>query len=204
MAERRFEYKDGKSAKFWTIRLEGASHTVNYGRIGTDGQTKTKEFVNPEKAQASHDKLISQKVKKGYREVGVVAREVADPVSEVKALWSRIDDWFKVNRPRYHVALNPGASQKRIQQLESVLGLSVPAEVKVSLGIHDGQESAGPGVIGGLELLCCDRIEREWKMFQKMLKDEPELQWDDDPGDGAGQTAVVEPWLGPLVGQRRG
>jgi hypothetical protein len=29
---RRFEFRDGKSAKFWTIALEGRSFTVSYGK----------------------------------------------------------------------------------------------------------------------------------------------------------------------------
>ncbi len=70
MAEPRlFEFRDGKSDKFWEITLSGSSHTVRYGRVGTDGQSSTKDFSDPDKAQASHDKLIAQKLKKGYTEV---------------------------------------------------------------------------------------------------------------------------------------
>ena len=66
---RLFEYRDGRSDKFWEIRLEGTSHTVRYGRVGTDGQTVTKEFATDEKALASCEKLIRQKEAKGYKEV---------------------------------------------------------------------------------------------------------------------------------------
>ncbi len=70
---RRFEFFDGRSAKFWVIELDGNSHTVTYGRTGTDGQTKTKEFADHAKARASYEKLISQKTGKGYTEVGAQA-----------------------------------------------------------------------------------------------------------------------------------
>ena len=66
---RRFEYFDDKSAKFWIVELDGLSHTVTYGRTGTDGQVKTKEFADHAKAQASYEKLIKQKTAKGYVEV---------------------------------------------------------------------------------------------------------------------------------------
>lgn len=66
---RMFELKEGTSDKFWEISLEGQSHTVRYGRVGTDGQSKTKEFDSAEKALASCEKLIRQKTGKGYREV---------------------------------------------------------------------------------------------------------------------------------------
>lgn len=69
MSMRRFEYKDEKSNKFWEIKVEGESHTVRYGRIGSNGQTKTKEFDSAEDAEEDAAKLIKSKVKKGYEEV---------------------------------------------------------------------------------------------------------------------------------------
>ncbi|MCR9201550.1 MAG: WGR domain-containing protein [Planctomycetaceae bacterium] len=66
---RLFELKEGTSDKFWEISLDGTSHTVRYGRVGTDGQSKTKDFETEQKAQASCEKLIKQKTGKGYREV---------------------------------------------------------------------------------------------------------------------------------------
>jgi uncharacterized protein (TIGR02996 family) len=68
IAARLFEFHEGASDKFWIIELAGDSHTVRYGRQGTDGQTKTKEFGSPDEARKSYDKLIAQKVKKGYVE----------------------------------------------------------------------------------------------------------------------------------------
>ena len=60
--ERKLIFMDANSSKFWNIVLEGNSHTVNYGRTGTDGQTKTKEFDDAQKAQASFEKLVKQKI----------------------------------------------------------------------------------------------------------------------------------------------
>lgn len=85
----RLEYKDEKSSKFWEVSVEGDSHTVRYGRIGSDGQTKTKSFDSAEDAQAAADKLMKAKLKKGYEEVAAeggagtrrrVAREPARAV----------------------------------------------------------------------------------------------------------------------------
>ena len=61
-----FEFKDGGSSKFWEITLDGASHTVRFGKIGTDGQTSQKTFKNPGEARADHAKLVAEKTKKGY------------------------------------------------------------------------------------------------------------------------------------------
>lgn len=69
MGQRRFEYTDARSHKFWSIRLDGCSYTVQYGRIGTVGQTQCKQFGTEAEAQRSYEKLIDEKLRKGYVEV---------------------------------------------------------------------------------------------------------------------------------------
>ncbi len=59
-------YSDEKSNKFWRAKTDGADFTVNYGRVGTDGQTKTKDLGSADKATAELDKVAAQKRKKGY------------------------------------------------------------------------------------------------------------------------------------------
>lgn len=66
MPQRKLQFDDAKSQKFWTIKLTGSSHTVNFGRIGTSGQSRTKEFASKQEAKSSYDKLIEQKLAKGY------------------------------------------------------------------------------------------------------------------------------------------
>ena len=68
MSRREFELIDGTSRKFWSIELDDKAHTVQFGRIGTAGQTRRKEFDTSAEARASYDKLIAEKVKKGYVE----------------------------------------------------------------------------------------------------------------------------------------
>ena len=65
---RTFSLVEGTSDKFWNIDVAGDSVTVNYGRTGTKGQTKTTRYDSAEKAQLEADKLIASKVKKGYVE----------------------------------------------------------------------------------------------------------------------------------------
>ena len=66
--KKHLEYKDEKSHKFWEIEVAGTQFTVTYGRVGTDGTSKTKEFDTEEKTQKEADKIIAQKIKKGYKE----------------------------------------------------------------------------------------------------------------------------------------
>ena len=69
-AARRFELVEGSSSKFWEVAHDGCSVTVRYGRIGSDGQAKTKDFPSEEQARRHADGLIEEKVAKGYRESG--------------------------------------------------------------------------------------------------------------------------------------
>lgn len=69
-ASRRFELVEGSSSKFWEVARNGCAVTVRYGRIGTDGQAKTKEFPTEDQASRHADGLIEEKVAKGYRASG--------------------------------------------------------------------------------------------------------------------------------------
>ena len=66
--KRTFIYADDKSNKFWTIEVNGNSYTANYGKVGTDGQTQTKEFADEAACQAAAGKVITEKTRKGYVE----------------------------------------------------------------------------------------------------------------------------------------
>ncbi len=65
---RTFQFSDAKSHKFWNIEVTGTSFTVTYGKIGTNGQSQSKTFATPEKAQSEADKLVREKTGKGYVE----------------------------------------------------------------------------------------------------------------------------------------
>lgn len=67
--KRRFESQEGNSNKFWEITVTGTQHTVHFGRIGSNGQSQAKQFATPAAAQNDADRLISEKQRKGYREI---------------------------------------------------------------------------------------------------------------------------------------
>lgn len=60
------EFVEGISSKFWQIEVRGDSHTVLYGRIGTEGREVVKTFTSPQEAASDAKKLIDSKIKKGY------------------------------------------------------------------------------------------------------------------------------------------
>jgi predicted DNA-binding WGR domain protein len=81
MTRKEFHFIDGSSKKFWAIQIEGNSLIVHYGRIGASGQTQEKSFATTEAARREHDKLIAEKSKKGYVEVGAGASTAVAPIS---------------------------------------------------------------------------------------------------------------------------
>jgi predicted DNA-binding WGR domain protein len=65
---RTFEYKDAKSAKFWEVTTEHLLCTVRFGKIDTAGQSQSKHFPDNEAAEQHGEKLIAEKLRKGYTE----------------------------------------------------------------------------------------------------------------------------------------
>jgi uncharacterized protein (TIGR02996 family) len=65
---RTFVFTDAKSNKFWHIDLHGDRFTVTFGKLGSKGQTQLKEFPDAAAARKAHDKLVAEKLAKGYVE----------------------------------------------------------------------------------------------------------------------------------------
>ncbi|WP_372366635.1 WGR domain-containing protein [Candidatus Uabimicrobium sp. HlEnr_7] len=55
--------------KFWNIAVNNTSQIVHYGSVGKKGQKKEKQFTSSEQVVTSIEKLIQQKIAKGYIEI---------------------------------------------------------------------------------------------------------------------------------------
>ncbi|MDP2341048.1 MAG: DNA ligase [Deltaproteobacteria bacterium] len=62
----RFVCTEGGSQKFWEVTVDGAAHTVRFGKVSTPGQERTKTFASAAAARDDADKLIKDKTGKGY------------------------------------------------------------------------------------------------------------------------------------------
>ncbi len=71
-------FSEGNSNKFWRARVEGSTLYVNYGRIGSDGQTQVKQLASAAAAEGELAKLEKEKRKKGYEEAS------GDPSAKVE------------------------------------------------------------------------------------------------------------------------
>jgi predicted DNA-binding WGR domain protein len=66
---RSLQFQQGDSRKFWRAAVRGTELSVSYGRIGSNGQTLLKQFDTPERAAREMEKLVDEKLRKGYLEV---------------------------------------------------------------------------------------------------------------------------------------
>src|SRR5262249_28631259 len=67
-ARRRFEFVEGTSNKFWEVWVDGTNLYTQYGRIGSAGQTTVKNYPDEAAARKAMEKIIGEKVGKGYIE----------------------------------------------------------------------------------------------------------------------------------------
>ncbi len=68
--KRYFECTEDGAAKFWEIWMDANDVTTRWGKIGTNGQQKTKSFATEDKARAEYEKMLAEKTGKGYVEKG--------------------------------------------------------------------------------------------------------------------------------------
>jgi len=61
-------YQDGSSHKFWNLEQIAEQLLVHYGKAGAAGQRQTKQLASVEAATHEADKLVREKLRKGYQE----------------------------------------------------------------------------------------------------------------------------------------
>lgn len=99
---RRFHFSEGTSNKFWEVKVDGEQQLVRYGKLGTAGQEKEKDFESAAEAKADTKKLIAEKVGKGYVEVGGAPKVPVNPELEAAIVaspddaktWGVFADWL--------------------------------------------------------------------------------------------------------------
>ena len=99
---RNYINQTGDSNKFWTIEQFHNKYLVQWGKIGTDGRSNEKEFETTDECSKEIDKLIKQKINKGYIEtfdlVNIPDKQISDykPMNE-EVFWEIIEsfNWKK-------------------------------------------------------------------------------------------------------------
>jgi len=67
--KRTFINRDQLSDKFWNVETSGNTQRVTFGKTGTKGRETVKEYASEQECIQETEKLIAQKLKKGYFEI---------------------------------------------------------------------------------------------------------------------------------------
>jgi uncharacterized protein (TIGR02996 family) len=149
---RRFEFVEGSSNKFWEVKVEGEQQIVRFGKIGTAGQVKEKDFDSAGEAKADTKKLIAEKTGKGYVEVGVSKAPSNPALEEAIALdqdepknWRVFADWLIEQGEPWGEVIARAVQGKPDKAKQS-------ATAKELLGDLEGDITWANGVISELDL----------------------------------------------------
>ncbi len=129
---RTFVYADEKSNKFWNIEMRGKSFAVTFGRVGTAGQTQVKELADEAKALREHDKLVAEKLKKGYRETTAKAAPPSPLTAALEAALVESPDDLAAHSAYADYLAEQGDPRGELIQIQLALedGSRKPAERK--------------------------------------------------------------------------
>jgi predicted DNA-binding WGR domain protein len=138
---------EDKSKKFWRARKEGTDLYVNWGRIGTEGQTQLKELSSVAECEKEYSKLVAQKRGKGYIDEGGGApaddRRSGAPAKKIPPApkGDFIDLSLDANGRKVDVRLSLEGSSLRTTVVEQFANAGA---VKAALGrIKDALEAEG-------------------------------------------------------------
>jgi predicted DNA-binding WGR domain protein len=110
---RRWELVGAGSAEFWEVDRDGSDVTVRYGRLGSAGRSRTTSFASAAAASAQVVKLVAEKEKKGYLELGAApATPVEQQVEPGPPVFTMPASWHP------HVHVRRGGRVRRAEVVE--------------------------------------------------------------------------------------
>lgn len=123
--KRHLKYFEGSSDKFWQIEAIGQQFTVVYGKNGTSGTSQTKTFDTAEECLKIAEKLVAEKLKKGYSEDGAATVASTNAVGRSQtrqkvALQEILDEYDQLIKNRNLDGLLPFLKAKSSGHLEGL------------------------------------------------------------------------------------
>lgn len=122
---RTFVNQEGSSNKFWTVEQTGTAYTATWGKIGTRGRELTKSFASDDACQNEVEKLIREKLSKGYVEVADVTKLQPKPTPDVGPMnedvfWEMIAsfNWSKTGND--DAVLRPAVNRLAAMPIEDI------------------------------------------------------------------------------------
>ncbi len=182
-------YKDDKSNKFWEINSDSNSFTVRYGKIDTEGVTHTKTFDSEEKCLKEADKLLNEKLKKGYVETTQFENKKNAP-TELKTIFEnwKTEICKKINIQNQCYNLIEGVTDEQIANdkiIDEENNITIPDELIALYKIYNVEYtpvtsafSFTPENSGWYRLIPFEDISEHWEGIQ-------DLQFEDSLEEGS-------------------
>ena len=142
---RYFTFVEGNSSKFWEIFVNGKVITTRWGRIGSEGQTKTEMCATRNVAINTSTKYCISKIRKGY--VETTYRGKQPPVSPKTSPQSPSSSSNVGGKTSYKVYGKYGDSPKHTRVKGTVY--APPGVSKTSVG---GTYNVKPNTKGGVDV----------------------------------------------------
>jgi len=202
-AKRMFEFVSGNSSKFWEVWIDGVEVCTRYGRIGSAGRSTRKAESNIDKAKELYEKLITEKSRNGYTEMGkspashvkkALTKKRAPaarkgPAVDIGALIQKVE----AKAEAVGVKLPRGAKKTDIAKAEKAMGVRLPDEVCAFYLCHDG--GGDTYFVENRELLSLRRMVGEWKIWKELF-DKGEFDEENAHGTKGVQTVWWIPeWI---------
>ncbi|MGW4186325.1 SMI1/KNR4 family protein [Streptomyces albidoflavus] len=111
----------------------------------------------------------------------------------VRAAWGRIDAWLRKRGPDSYARLAPPAEPGAVAvaAAEAALHMRFPAELRASLGCHDG--AGGEGVLPVKPPLSAAGIVRYWTRWMELTEEEREFGDPEEEGEPSWHPRWI-PW----------
>ena len=99
------------------------------------------------------------------------AASVPSDEKTMERLWHKYRQWLGVHFKEGIDALNVGASEEQLSQLEASIGKKLPNDYRDWLKIHNGQADDSVGLLYSNEFLSTSRLVSEWQVMNQLLDD---------------------------------
>lgn len=162
------EYNGNESGRSFNMRRRANQGGVSGSRVHLNGGDEFgDEEMNLGAVEEEEDEI-------NIDEFGNMDKE---GVSEALLAWRHIESWTAKHNPDLNATLGDPCTHNDITHAEEDLAVTLPAAVRVSLRIHDGQEdlesmTGVSGLIYGLQLMTLDQIvemTEKWRSVAKNL-----------------------------------
>ena len=192
MTKQYYELTNDKSTKFWEVEQQDSTVHLRWGKIGANGQSKTKELNSKEDAVKEVEKLIKQKTKKGYVVADALPFYQEDKgkikisISNLKKKLSRYKSYCKSN--------NIKITKKIKKNIDSVDKLCKLADKLSNCSDLYQETKYKDYYLPNIIIYALDSAEIAWNPVTKQCKDIKNIKRDSDMFGCFPWTSKSYPW----------